>query len=883
MSENITRLSSALAGRYHIEREIGSGGMATVYLARDLKHDRDVALKVLRPELAAMLGTNRFLNEIRISARLDHPHILTLIDSGVADGIPYYVLPFVRGESLRARLEREKQLSVEDALEITRQVASALDHAHHLGIVHRDIKPENILIREGEAVLSDFGIAVAVKEAGGSRLTESGVSLGTPQYMSPEQATGDRPVDGRSDVYSIGAVAYEMLAGEPPHTGGSVQAVIAKLLTEQPTRLRVLRASVPEAVDEAVSKALAKVPADRFATAGDFARALATPSASVPARLRARSRRLVTRAVSGGAVIAVAITAALALTRKPARLPQPDKVQLTVTGTSVIPALSPDGNRFAFGEKHCDESGRCRYHLVIQEIDGSGRHALMQNLTWIWGLRWTDDGRFLVFTGSYGPPGGLYAISTLGGEPRQLGYGWLGDAVSGDTLFLSPGEGGSPGGDSLAWVRLVTVHDGQTIDSLPVRDVGVFWAVIPLISNRLLVMTRKTAEGAPEYRLTDYSGRIIDRMSPGFGALGRRQRSEWAPSRQRMVIASQRARDGTEYDILSLEITPSAIAQRMDTILSGIELREGLFNVSNDGDLLVSYTGPVESELAMIAVDRTPAKPLVAKHLSSSTTLLRGRSAPATDKILLARDVPRGNRQVTQFSLMARTGGAESRIPGEVENLLDFQWSPDGAGFIYLQRIGDGKIRLMELDTTGRRPREIARLDDPAAVAFHPLRDGGVVIIPADRRSLSIIRRPGKPDTTWRYSADQMSFVSHVARSPDAKSLAVLGGAPGDSVVVATADLETGHLTRIAAVPAQLIGGLTWLNDGSIMLVVRDPEGDWVFYRIPPGQRAERVGALPFSRADFSVSNDGRYVAMFGYNDKNDVYMIRNFGKLLPR
>src|SRR5262245_21597143 len=231
-TESPVRLSpgDVLADRYRIEREIGSGGMATVYLARDLKHDRDVAVKVLRPELAAVLGINRFLNEIRISARLDHPHILTLIDSGVAGGFPYYVLPFVRGESLRARLGREKQLGLGEALEITRQVTSALDYAHGHGIVHRDIKPENILIREGEAVLADFGIATAVKEAGGSGLTESGVSLGTPQYMSPEQATGDREPDARSDVYSMAAVVYEMLSGEPPHSGASVQAIIAKLL-----------------------------------------------------------------------------------------------------------------------------------------------------------------------------------------------------------------------------------------------------------------------------------------------------------------------------------------------------------------------------------------------------------------------------------------------------------------------------------------------------------------------------------------------------------------------------------------------------------------------------------------------------------------------------
>ncbi|HEY5219896.1 MAG TPA: serine/threonine-protein kinase, partial [Gemmatimonadaceae bacterium] len=211
-----SNIPTALSDRYVIEREIGSGGMAVVYLAHDKKLEREVALKVLRPELGAVLGAERFLTEIKISARLDHPHILTLIDSGDAGGLLYYVLPYVRGETLREKLNREHQLGIAEAIAITKQVASALDYAHRQGLVHRDIKPENILLQEGEAMLTDFGIALAVKEAGGNRLTQTGLSLGTPQYMSPEQATGDRGIDARSDVYSLAAVLYEMLAGEPP-------------------------------------------------------------------------------------------------------------------------------------------------------------------------------------------------------------------------------------------------------------------------------------------------------------------------------------------------------------------------------------------------------------------------------------------------------------------------------------------------------------------------------------------------------------------------------------------------------------------------------------------------------------------------------------------
>ena len=283
MSEAIARITAALSGRYRIERELGAGGMATVYLAHDVKHDRDVAIKVLRPELAAALGAERFLAEVKITARLDHAHILTLIDSGDVDGTLFYVMPFVRGESLRARLAREKQLGIDEALDITRQIASALDCAHRQGVIHRDIKPENILLHEGEAFLTDFGIALAVTEAGGDRLTGTGLSLGTPSYMSPEQAAGERNMDARSDIYALGAVTYEMLAGEPPVTGASVQAMIAKLMTEQPTSLRVLRDTIPAAVDTAVMRALAKAPVDRFASAREFADALVRGPAVAPA------------------------------------------------------------------------------------------------------------------------------------------------------------------------------------------------------------------------------------------------------------------------------------------------------------------------------------------------------------------------------------------------------------------------------------------------------------------------------------------------------------------------------------------------------------------------------------------------------------------------
>src|SRR5207245_2590277 len=271
MAELFASLQAALAERYTIERELGRGGMAIVYLAQDLRHHRPVAIKVLKPEIAGALGPERFLQEIEIAAGLTHPHILPLHDSGEAAGFLYYVMPYVEGESLRDRLRRERQLPVEEAVRIAREVATALSYAHSQDVVHRDIKPENILLSGGEAVVADFGIARAITAAAAGTLTETGIAIGTPGYMSPEQATESERLDGRSDIYSLGCMLYEMLAGEPPYTGANARSVIAKQLTDPVPSVRRLRDTIPPAIDAAVSKALAKAPADRLVTRAQFA------------------------------------------------------------------------------------------------------------------------------------------------------------------------------------------------------------------------------------------------------------------------------------------------------------------------------------------------------------------------------------------------------------------------------------------------------------------------------------------------------------------------------------------------------------------------------------------------------------------------------------
>ena len=360
--EPITRLNAALEGRYQIEGELGQGGMATVYLAIDLKHNRRVALKVLKPELAAVVGAERFLAEIETTANLQHPHILPLFDSGEADSFLFYVMPYVEGETLRDRLNREHQLPVEDSVQIGKNVAEALDYAHARGVIHRDIKPANILLQAGKPVIADFGIALAVGVAGGGRITETGLSLGTPHYMSPEQATGDTHVGPATDVYALGCVLYEMLVGDPPHVASTPQAILGKIITGAPDRVTQHRKAVPANIEATIHKALEKVPADRFRGAGEFARALGDPGFRHGGTERAdvatgvgRWNRL-TLALSAVAVAASAV-AVWSLTRPALTAPSPMRFEMALFGENRAPApgagyfqfaLSPDGSRIVY-------------------------------------------------------------------------------------------------------------------------------------------------------------------------------------------------------------------------------------------------------------------------------------------------------------------------------------------------------------------------------------------------------------------------------------------------------------------------------------------------------------------------------------------------------
>ena len=354
----VGRLRAALADRYRIERELGQGGMATVYLAHDVKHDRKVALKVLKPELAAVLGAERFVVEIKTTAALQHPHILPLFDSGTADGFLYYVMPYIEGETLRDKLTRETQLGIEEAVRIAREVADALDYAHRHGVIHRDIKPENILLHDGRPMVADFGIALALSAAAGGRMTETGLSLGTPHYMSPEQATAEKEITARSDVYSLGSVLYEMLAGQPPHLGGSAQQIIMKIIADTPRPVTELRKAVPPNVAAAVAKSLEKLPADRFASAQDFAGALTNAaftvrsmagSAAVGARASWKARAALPLASAAGVMLVVAAWGWLRPRVEPVlHVSVPPPAGTSFLLSPMAPALSPDGRTVVF-------------------------------------------------------------------------------------------------------------------------------------------------------------------------------------------------------------------------------------------------------------------------------------------------------------------------------------------------------------------------------------------------------------------------------------------------------------------------------------------------------------------------------------------------------
>lgn len=429
MDDLRSRVGQSIDDRYRLERELGSGGMAIVYLAEDLRHHRRVAIKVLRPELAQELGADRFLREIEMVAQLSHPNILPLHDSGNAgEHLLFYVMPWVEGQSLRDRIDREGQLPLDDALRVAGDVAEALAHAHARGIIHRDIKPENILLQAGQALVTDFGIAFAVDVSAADRLTNTGLAVGTPSYMSPEQAAGEREVDARTDVYSLGCVLFEMIAGEPPYTGPTAQAILARKAVEPVPRLRVVRDSVPGDVEALVNKALAKAPADRFATAAQFSEVIKRSLANLasgesrpaiaPVSARRRRRWLIPALAVGLLLIVVAAVAQFQSRTRSAPLPVAYTQLTNFADAATSPARSPDGRMLTFLRSHSTFYGPGEIYVKL--LPDGDPVRLTNDSLYKMGPRFTSDGSHVTYTTVRAVSMETWIVPVLGGRPARL-------------------------------------------------------------------------------------------------------------------------------------------------------------------------------------------------------------------------------------------------------------------------------------------------------------------------------------------------------------------------------------------------------------------------------------------------------------------------------
>ncbi|HTS88929.1 MAG TPA: protein kinase [Gemmatimonadales bacterium] len=672
------RLVAALADRYRIERELGQGGMATVYLARDLRHDRNVALKVLRPELAAVIGADRFLAEIKTTAALQHPHILPLFDSGQSDGFLFYVMPLIEGESLRGRLNREHQLPVEDAIRLGREIGSALDYAHRHGVIHRDIKPENILLHDGAALVADFGIALAVSQAGGNRMTETGLSLGTPGYMSPEQATGERGLDARADVYSLGCLLYEMLAGQPPHTGPTVQAVIAAVVTKEPERLSIRRPSVPPYVEAAVHKALAKLPADRWPNAEAFVKALGEPG-SAPSLVAvtaatpvAPARRSRTTLILAGATVALAAIAAWGWFR-PSPHPFLVRYALALRNQEAVSsgllagrvAISPDGRR------------------IIYVGRGEGNTRL-----------WVKDADQVRPTPLSGTDGATSPFFSPDG--RQIGY-----VKDGRTVRVLPLEGGSPltltdsanataadwGSDGYIYFEVdsgisrIPAGGGhpEPVYKFAASDhvIGTEWPVVLPGARGLLFRRRKAGQAAADYDIM-----VMPLPKGKAKPLMRGIYARYSRSGHLVVITAEGKLLVVPFNLSKLELSGPPVA-----LYEGLELNPfgAAVALSNNGTL-VYQTASQSSSRELVWVSREGVPTPVDQSWKTDGTIITFALSPNGRSI--AVELQRGAK--SDIWVKQLPSGPFSRITFGDTNFVRPAWTPDGNQVLFLADRGDG-------------------------------------------------------------------------------------------------------------------------------------------------------------------------------------------------
>jgi eukaryotic-like serine/threonine-protein kinase len=586
VTQQTDRLNAALAGRYRIERHLGEGGMASVYLCEDLKHDRKVALKLLKPELAAVLGADRFVVEIKTTASLQHPHILPLFDSGTADGFLFYVMPFIEGETLRDKLNRETQLGVDEAVRIAREVLDALQYAHEHGIVHRDVKPENILLHGGHAMVADFGIALAVSAAAGGRMTETGLSLGTPHYMSPEQATAEKEITARSDVYSLGSVLYEMLTGNPPHTGASAQQIIMKIITEPAEPLTKYRKSVPPNVVAAVAKSLEKLPADRFESAKAFAEALGNQAFRTqteagtwaPAVGSRRQQALVAAVALGALALGFILANAWQLARTPPRnagrfvLSAPPSAPLNPTPNSIDVAISPDGKLVAY----VAGPARGLYMRAVDSLNG----AMLAGTDGAYSPVFSPDGKSIAFYSE----GQMRKVPARGGPviplaavPVLMGISWgTNDTIVAGVLLGSLLAVPAGGGTAIELTKADTTAG-------KVRVTRRWPEVLP--GNRGVIYTTQSGEGGT-FHLA-----VFDRKTGRERTLDQVGSSpRWSPTGH-VIYSAEDALWALPFDPVRLQATGAPVL-----VLAGVAAKSrgsSTFSIARDEGSLVFSTANV--------------------------------------------------------------------------------------------------------------------------------------------------------------------------------------------------------------------------------------------------------------------------------------------------
>jgi eukaryotic-like serine/threonine-protein kinase len=829
------RLMSALTGRYRIERELGAGGMATVYLAQDLKHDRDVAIKVLHEDLGATLGPERFLAEIKTTARLQHPHILPLLDSGDASGLLFYVMPFVAGETLRERLMRDTQLSIDEALRIAREVADALGAAHALGIIHRDIKPENILLQGGHALVADFGIALAVQQAGGTRITQTGLSLGTPQYMAPEQAMGEKAIGPRADIYALGAVLYEMLTGEPPFTGPTVQTIVARILTEKPASIRAVRDTVPEHVESAVMSALAKLPADRVASAEEFSRAISTPvtgsrapSREVSVARTQRTRLLLAVAAVTGAVVGIAATAlwrrGFDATHESARPPATFVVaSLGVQGVnfSVMVnriAVTPDGKWIAY----VASGGSGPSRVFLRSIDDVSAREIGEGYS----PAFSPDSKTLVFTEEASD--GMMTVPVSGGTPSRLvrrsmiSGSW---GVDGRIRYVSEGP--------QRILHSIRVADGSS-DSLEVGgDTTVVRGEL-LPANRLLLSLM--IGGVPRIVVRDGNGRtrfLIDGEAAHYTPTGHlvltRRDGEQAAIFGVRFDAGTATVDGNA-ELLARNVSPTNFAA-----------------VTNNGDL-VYVSGTTTTDRQIVSVDRGGNERPVTRGTANFVHLRLG-----ADGSSLVTNIWDG--AIRSIWLVDGATGALLRLTRNI-NAFGGTISPD-ARTVYFT--SPGEHWTWKVPATGGPP---VFLETPKyAYTRSVSRDGSSLFVRVDATaSSSIWRVPlgGAVEKAVRV-LDTPASESEAHLSPDGRWLAYVTDASGRDEAVLAPMAAPGDAVQISTesgVP------LAWSRNGD-RLFFRQRDEIWEIGVGPVGairSSARRIFTVPAWLSNVEITPDGEHL-----------------------